>query len=237
MHEPQSESPVPFLRCAAQPPVNRMIGPFLDTLKPGEIYDNGGLLFGGCSQHGTLKTGIHVTIKCAVPTGQDAPCFKDANGNPYPQASQRSSGSSVSGRHASQKNSIPNGVEIYWVCHDESDVISQDPFRRKDTYYYSAVFEGTITRSDAELFDAGKYEEDPYQNLFNAWLDSRYADIFPQRRAEGKKNQGDWSSHCHGYKAIDEANEELQSARDNSAKTQSQAWSSEVIETHWKPNR
>jgi hypothetical protein len=72
----------------AQPPANKMIGPFLDTLKPGEIYENGAELYGGCSQHATLTTGIHVAIKCAVPTGQDAPCFKDANGNPYPQATR-----------------------------------------------------------------------------------------------------------------------------------------------------
>ena len=70
----------------AQPPANKMIGPFLKTLKPGEVYESGGELYGGCGQHGTLMTGIHVTIKCAVPTGQDAPCFKDAKGNPYPQA-------------------------------------------------------------------------------------------------------------------------------------------------------
>jgi hypothetical protein len=70
----------------AEPPANKMIGPFLDTLKPGETYENGAQLYGGCSQHRAPTTGIHVAIKCAVPTGQDAPCFKDATGNPYPRA-------------------------------------------------------------------------------------------------------------------------------------------------------
>jgi hypothetical protein len=94
-----------------QPAVNKMIGPFLNTLKPGEIYSNGAQLYGSCSEHATVKTGIHVTIKCAVPTGQDAPCFKDADGNPYPQAARVN----LEAKRLASKSSDKTKT-FYWSC-------------------------------------------------------------------------------------------------------------------------
>ena len=65
----------------ASPKTNVMIGPFLDTAKPGETKSGYGvMLWGSCSQHATPKTALHINIKCGVPTGQDAPCFKDSSG-------------------------------------------------------------------------------------------------------------------------------------------------------------
>lgn len=65
--------------------LNEMTGPFLATAKPGDVTQGLTELYGICGEHSSIKTGLHITIKCAVPTGQDAPCFKDANGNEYPR--------------------------------------------------------------------------------------------------------------------------------------------------------
>jgi hypothetical protein len=61
--------------------VNEMTGPFLATAKPGDVTEGFTGLFGICGEHATVKTGLHIQIGCAVPTGQDAPCFKNSNGN------------------------------------------------------------------------------------------------------------------------------------------------------------
>lgn len=100
----------------ADPKVNKMVGGFKYTLKPGEIYDGGSLLWGSCSQHSLPKTGIHMTLKCVVPTGQDSPCFNDAEGNPYPQAAASGSmtGPSVAGGKSGAVAS--KGKMLYGWC-------------------------------------------------------------------------------------------------------------------------
>jgi hypothetical protein len=106
----------------ASPKNNVMTGPFLDTVKPGEIKNGGVQLWGGCGQHATPKTDLHITIKCGVPTGQDAPCFKDSDGNPIarqePSKSQPPRVGSKSVPSPSKTASARRGsmTGSVWVC-------------------------------------------------------------------------------------------------------------------------
>jgi hypothetical protein len=182
----------------AQPPTNRMIGPFLDTLKPGEIYENVALLYGGCSQHATLTTGIHVTIKCAVPTGQDAPCFKDANGNPYPQAAASGSQPGNVGPSPSRTKTHSTAITKYWVCQaefwdgahpDRMDVASQ---------LFETSTPGSFT-DEIQLTLINKLIEE-----FKAFLLSNYSEL-SNRPPQYMRPEQRWQTSCHMYDTKDEA--------------------------------
>src|ERR1700678_361306 len=150
----------------AQPPANKMIGPFLDTLKPGEIYENGAELYGGCSQHGTVTTGIHVTIKCAVPTGQDAPCFKDSAGNPFPRRdSSGSRPSSVgSNRASSQPKPIGGKLQIadsVWLCNPSWSAAGQQRKPRKWKITLNADHTVTAGYADGDASEGWDWSIEP----------------------------------------------------------------------------
>jgi hypothetical protein len=49
------------------------------------IYTNGTDISGGCKDHPMPKA-LQIHVLCMAPAGQDAPCFKDTDGKPYPHA-------------------------------------------------------------------------------------------------------------------------------------------------------
>jgi hypothetical protein len=156
----------------ADPKVNKMVGGFKYTLKPGEIYDSGGLLWGSCSQHSLPKTGIHMTLKCVVATGQDAPCFKDADGNPYPQAPQSSLQTEPQNTPETFGPAIikHGQVAAYWMCQNQTG----------DAEYYvmTDLFLGTYSLTDGVANSAtlaGLTEQ------FEKWLRRHY----PKAQAAG----------------------------------------------------
>ena len=59
-----------------------MDGPFMFKLHPGINSDEEGesVLLGKCSEHSTAIRGLHFSIICVVPHGQDAPCFHNPDG-------------------------------------------------------------------------------------------------------------------------------------------------------------
>jgi hypothetical protein len=140
----------------AQPPVNKMLGPFLDTLKPGEIFSNGAQLYGSCGQHSGPKAGLHMTLKCAVPTGQDAPCFKDSDGNQYPQAKASGSqiGDAQSGVVTSRKTASASKqtrlVGVVWVCDVKASTDWNDGSREPNpttAIWFTFQSDGTVIGS------------------------------------------------------------------------------------------
>jgi len=66
--------------------VNKPEAPSMILNAPYEsIYSGGTGIWGTCGEHTFPKT-LRAKVVCAVPTGQDDPCWKDANGNPVAQA-------------------------------------------------------------------------------------------------------------------------------------------------------
>jgi hypothetical protein len=178
----------------AQPPANKMIGPFLETLKPGETYENGDELYGGCSQHATVTTGIHVTIKCAVPTGQDAPCFKDANGKPYPQAAAGGSQAGSVGASSGRTKPRSNGITKYWVCR---------------ATFFDGAHPDTLEGA-SQLFETSTPGpvtddmQDKFSEEFIAFLLSKYAEL-SNRPPQYMQPERRWDTPCYMFDTKDEA--------------------------------
>jgi hypothetical protein len=125
--------------------VNEMTGPFMTTAKPGDITEGFTGLYGICGEHATVKTGLHIKIKCAVPTGQDAPCFKDSDGNPIakqdPSESQPNATASTNSAQ-SQPPPPPTPTVGYWWC-DANASLAYPTFR-------SSIFQGPVDKYPAE---------------------------------------------------------------------------------------
>ena len=155
----------------ASPKTNVMIGPFLDTAKPGETKSGYGvMLWGSCSQHATPKTALHINIKCGVPTGQDAPCFKDSSGNPYerrdPSESAKSGGGSPAtggGRQTRQSaHAISPQKDYFWLC---LGVFTEQ--NNKGYILSTTVFESQ--RNDDAAYDFGVQ--------FSQWFENEHTGV------------------------------------------------------------
>ena len=167
----------------ADPKVNKMVGGFKFTLKPGEIFDSGALLWGSCSQHSGPKGGLHMTLKCVVPTGQDSPCFNDADGNPYPQAKLSNPSSPAKGSVNSKL------VQGFWYC-----VVSSFDQRH---VLYASVFQRP---ADHEWLGQDISNE-AYGKQFSQWAVSEHPD-WPQPNGA-----------CYAFKSQQDATNELQKAK------------------------
>ena len=131
---------------------NHMTGPFLWTIAPGQVLDADSELLGKCIQHKTTG-GLHITVKCVVPQGQDAPCFKNADGTRVaerPPLERLTNTSKASG--AAQKTIH----KTYGSCAAQYE-ISSDPglqFVTTNIFEQRVSYRNLDGRSDQEQADA-----------------------------------------------------------------------------------
>lgn len=103
--------------------INKPETPSMITNAPFEtIYSGGTEIWGTCSEHTFPKT-LKAKVVCAVPTGQDAPCFNDANGNRVADAKPSDlHAAEVGPRGASSPSKTSNGASqtqiagSVWIC-------------------------------------------------------------------------------------------------------------------------
>jgi hypothetical protein len=153
---------------------NTFGAPGLVTAKYEDIYSNGTELLGTCHSH-PLPNSLFIKVKCAAPTGQELPCFKDSNGVQYPEAAASGSTTGPAGA-----KSVGNSAK---------------PIKSRTIYLWcQASWENTSTTS--QLFESSAPSpdtDDTRQSLADKFAD-RYANalftIFP----ESNKRPANWSS-------------------------------------------
>ena len=153
--------------------VNQFGAPSMITAaKSGDMYFNGTELWGTCGQHPRPTKGLHITVACAVPTGKDAPCFKDSNGNRIAQAP--ASGSQTEPQNTSETFGPapikPGQVAAYWMCQNRVG----DP----EYYVLTDVFLGTYSLTDGVANSATLAD---FTQQFEKWVRRRY----PKAQAAG----------------------------------------------------
>jgi len=175
----------------------------MNTLQPGQKSDPGyATLVGLCSQHYGRGNGLWVEVKCVVPTGEDAPCFRN-DGQPVrrlqpdelnPFGLSRPSGAA----------SKSGGQQVYWLCWSS---IAVSP--KRTLLYVSKAFS-----KPAAGPDAGSAET--LLDEFREWTDSTFGHHEP---TAGK---------CFSYKTSEEANKSRQEYADvndgNGNKAQAVNW-------------
>jgi hypothetical protein len=189
--------------------VNQFGAPSMITAaKSGDMYFNGTELWGTCGQHTLIAKRLHITVACAVPTGQDAPCFKDSSGNPT--AAAKDSGSAVgplgaqNGHGGKLSKSGTTGSKLaqaFWYC----TVDHPDP---PSVVVYSSVF--------AKGLEPGVLDSEADGMNTTSPLALQYGKQFEQMVAS---QHPDWTGrgpYCYAYKSQQEAQAELEKDKEHS---------------------
>jgi hypothetical protein len=156
--------------------VNEMTGPFMTTAKPGDITEGSTELYGICGEHTTVKTGLRIQIRCAVPTGQDAPCFKDSNGNPYERRNVSDVAAKLKIRAAPGSSGSTNSKSgqrvAFWYCEVRTDY---------DNLAVTNLFKGSADSGDSPAHT-------DYESQFASWVSGHYGS---NQHASGCERAGD----------------------------------------------
>lgn len=144
---------------------NVFAAPGLVTAKSDDIYQNETELLGTCHQH-PLPNALRIRVLCAAPTGSDAPCFKDGDGNTIGQAIETGSVTSPQNTPAETFSPAPikpGQVAAYWLCQN----------RVGDFQYYvvTDVFQGTYSLTDGVANSATLAD---FTQQFERWVRRRY---------------------------------------------------------------
>jgi len=161
---------------------NVMAGPFMNTLQPGQKSDLGyAVLIGQCSQHYGRGTGLWVDVKCVVPTGQDAPCFRN-DGQPV----RKLQADELNHFGLSRPSSKSGGEQAHWFCWS-SVAVSPTLIH----LYVSKVFSKPAAGPEAGTAET-------LLDQFREWTDSAFGHHEPT------------AGNCFSYKTSEEANKNRQ---------------------------